>query len=69
LVLVDENDVLRDEGEADAPKLTEAGMHTTSVRFNCVIHDFTMLNQVRETAAADAAIELAINTLRKAFVQ
>jgi hypothetical protein len=47
----------------------EAGMHTISVRFNCVIHDFMMLNQVRETATADAAIELAINTLRKAFAQ
>jgi hypothetical protein len=43
--------------------------HTISVRFNCVIDDFMMLNQVRETAAADAAIELAINTLRKAFAQ
>jgi acetyl esterase len=30
---VDENDVLRDEGEAYARKLTAAGVHTTSARY------------------------------------
>jgi acetyl esterase len=34
LVIVDENDVLRDQGEAYADKLREAGAPTTSVRFN-----------------------------------
>ena len=67
LVIVDENDVLRDEGEAYARKLTAAGVRTTSVRFNGIIHDFMMLNPVRETAATSAAIELAIHTLQKAF--
>ena len=67
LVIVDENDVLRDEGEAYARKLTAAGVPTTSVRFNGILHDFMMLNPVRETAAATAAIELSIHTLRKAF--
>src|SRR4029453_8649447 len=43
-VIVDENDVLRDEGEAYARRLTEAGVRTTSVRFNGTIHDFLMLN-------------------------
>ena len=66
-VIVDENDVLRDEGEAYARKLTEAGVRTTSVRFNGVIHDFLMLNPVRETAASTAAIEQAIHVLRKAL--
>jgi acetyl esterase/lipase len=69
LVIVDENDVLRDEGEAYARKLTAAGVRTTSVRFNGILHDFMMLNPVRETAAATAAIELAIATLRKVFTQ
>lgn len=67
LVIVDENDVLRDEGEAYARKLTAAGVRATSIRFNGIIHDFMMLNSVRETAAATAAVELAIHTLRKAF--
>jgi acetyl esterase len=66
-VIVDENDVLRDEGEAYARKLTEAGVRTTSVRFNGIIHDFMMLNPLRETAAATAAIEQAIHVLRKAL--
>jgi acetyl esterase/lipase len=66
-VIVDENDVLRDEGEAYARKLTEAGVRTTSVRYNGIIHDFMMLNPVRETAATTGAIEQAIHVLRKAL--
>ncbi|MFF5030247.1 alpha/beta hydrolase [Streptomyces collinus] len=67
LVIVDENDVLRDEGEAYARHLTEAGVDTTSIRYNGVIHDFMMLNPVRSTNGANAAIEQAIRTLRTAF--
>ena len=66
-LIVDENDVLRDEGEAYARKLTQAGVRTTSVRYNGIIHDFMMLNPVRGTAAATAAIEQAITILRKAL--
>ena len=66
-VVVDENDVLRDEGEAYARKLTQAGVRTTSVRVNGTIHDFMMLNPVRATAASSAAIELAIHALRTTF--
>ncbi|QEO13850.1 alpha/beta hydrolase [Agromyces intestinalis] len=67
LVIVDENDVLRDEGEAYARKLTAAGVRTTAVRVNGTVHDFMMLNPLRETAASTAAIELAVHVLRKAF--
>jgi acetyl esterase len=66
-LIVDENDVLRDEGEAYARKLTEAGVRTTSVRYNGIIHDFMMVNPLRETAASTAAIEQAIYVLRKAL--
>jgi acetyl esterase len=66
-VIVDENDVLRDEGEAYARRLTEAGVPTTSVRYNGIIHDFMLLNPVRETRAATAAIEQAIHVLRQAL--
>jgi acetyl esterase/lipase len=66
-VIVDENDVLRDEGEAYARRLTAAGVRTTSVRFNGTLHDFVMLNPVRGTAAATAAVEQAIHVLRKAL--
>jgi acetyl esterase len=66
-VIVDENDVLRDEGEAYARKLTAAGVRTTAVRYNGILHDFMMLNPIRETAAATAAVEQAIHILRKAL--
>ncbi|MDQ0809606.1 acetyl esterase [Streptomyces sp. B3I7] len=66
-VVVDENDVLRDEGEAYARKLIQAGVPTTSVRYNAGLHDFMMLNPVRGTQASTAAIEQAIHVLRKAL--
>jgi acetyl esterase len=66
-VIVDENDVLRDEGEAYARKLAAAGVRTTCVRYNAIVHDFMMLNPLRETAAATAAIEQAIHILRNVF--
>ncbi len=66
-LIVDENDVLRDEGEAYARKLTEAGVRTTSVRFNGAIHDLLMLNPLRDTAATTAALDQAIHVLRKAL--
>jgi acetyl esterase len=66
-LIVDENDVLRDEGEAYARRLTEAGVRTTCVRYNGILHDFMMLNPLRHTAATTGAIEQAIHVLRKAL--
>lgn len=66
-VVVDENDVLRNEGEAYALKLTEAGVRTTCVRYNNAIHDFMMLNPLRQTAASTGAVEQAIHVLRWAL--
>jgi acetyl esterase len=67
LVITGEADVLRDEGEAYANKLREAGVAVTAVRFQGIIHDFVMLNALRETHAAEAAITLAVETLRRAL--
>ncbi|WP_159060283.1 alpha/beta hydrolase, partial [Streptomyces griseoruber] len=69
LVVTGEADVLRDEGEAYANKLREAGVPVTAVRFQGIIHDFVMLNALRETQAAQAAITLAVGTLRDALHQ
>jgi acetyl esterase len=67
LVINGEADVLRDEGEAYANKLREAGVDVTAVRFGGVIHDFVMVDALRTTNAAEAAINLAITALRKAL--
>ncbi|GAA0900371.1 alpha/beta hydrolase [Pseudonocardia zijingensis] len=66
-VVVGENDVLRDEGEAYARRLTQAGVPTTSVRYNGILHDFLMLNPLRGTGAATAALEQAVRVLRGAL--
>ncbi|MEU3536557.1 alpha/beta hydrolase [Streptomyces murinus] len=67
LVITGEADVLRDEGEAYATKLRAAGVPVTAVRFQGIIHDFVMLNALRDTHAARTAIELAARTLHRAL--
>ncbi|MGW5249032.1 alpha/beta hydrolase [Streptomyces sp. NPDC004129] len=64
LVITGEADVLRDEGEAYANKLREAGVPVTAVRYQGIIHDFVMLNALRGTHAAEAAITQAVTALR-----
>jgi acetyl esterase len=64
LVIVDENDVLRDEGEAYARKLSNAGVRVTSTRYNGTIHDFVMLNALADTPAARGAIAQAVCALK-----
>lgn len=67
LVITDENDVLRDEGEAYARKLSQAGVPVTSVRYNGTIHDFVMLNALADTPATRGAIAQANATLKAAL--
>ncbi|MEZ0069819.1 acetyl esterase [Streptacidiphilus sp. MAP12-20] len=67
LVITGEADVLRDEGEAYANKLRQAGVRVTATRYQGIIHDFVMLNALRPTHAAQAAITQAITFLRTAF--
>ena len=69
LVIVDENDVLRDEGEAYARKLSDAGVRVTSVRYNCTIHDFVMLNALADTPATRGAIASRRRPQRRAWLR
>ncbi len=69
LVITDEHDVLRDEGEAYARKLMDADVPTTAVRFLGTIHDFMMLNPLADTPATRGAIDLASGMLRDAFAR
>ena len=59
--------MLRDEGEAYAAQLRQAGVPVTAVRYQGVIHDFVMLNALRGTQATGAAIAQAVATLRTAL--
>jgi acetyl esterase len=63
-VLVDEADVLRDEGEAYAARLRAAGVAVTTVRYDGITHDFMMLNPLSGTRATRAAVAQAIAVLR-----
>ena len=67
LLITAEIDVLRDEGEAYARKLSEACVRTTCTRYIGTIHDFVMLNALADTPAARAAISQAIAALRSAL--
>ncbi|GII53734.1 esterase [Planotetraspora thailandica] len=67
LVITGEADVLRDEGEAYAAKLREAGVPVIAVRYEGIIHDFVMLNALHNTNAARAAITQAVGVLREAL--
>lgn len=64
LIIVAENDVLRDEGEAYAKKLNAAGVKVTATRYIGTIHDFVMLNPITETPAPRAAIKQAIDFIK-----
>jgi acetyl esterase len=67
LVITGEADVLRDEGEAYSRKLREAGVDVSATRYEGIIHDFVMLNALRDTNAARAAIDQATSYLRDAL--
>jgi len=66
-VIVDEADVLRDEGEAYAARLRAAGVAVTTVRYDGITHDFMMLNPLSDTHATRAAVAQAISVLRQAL--
>jgi acetyl esterase len=67
LLITAEVDVLRDEGEAYARKLSEAGVRTTCTRYIGTIHDFVMLNALADTPAARGAVGQAVAALRTAL--
>ena len=63
LVIVDENDILRDEGEAYARKLMQSGVDVTAVRVLATHHDFALWNALADTPATKATVLLASQKL------
>ena len=68
-IIVAENDVLRDEGEAYGRKLIEAGVPALTSRYNATMHDFVMLNPLAESGQARAAIAQGAQRLRAAIAR
>ena len=62
-----ENDVLRDEGEAYARKLEEAGVRVTAVRYNGMIHDWGLLNPLSQLSGTRSAMHQAAAELKAAL--
>jgi acetyl esterase len=67
LVQVAENDVLRDEGEAYARKMDEAGVAVTLVRVQGVIHDYGLLNPLATVPSVQSALRYAAEELKNAL--
>jgi len=68
LVITSEFDPLRDQGEAYAQKLSDAGVRVAGVRYLGTIHGFPVLNAMSEAPATQAVIAQANEALRRAFV-
>lgn len=65
MILNGEADVLRDEGEAFACRLREAGVNVTAISFQGMIHDFVMLNALDCTNACRAAMNVSVDWINE----
>lgn len=67
LIITAEADPVRDEGEAYADRLREAGVDATAVRYLGVVHDFVSLTPLRSMPATREAITRGAAFLRDAL--
>ncbi len=67
LLIVDENDILRDEGEAYARRLLQSGVEVTALRMLATHHDYALLNALADTPATRATVLLVSRKLAEAL--
>lgn len=67
LVQTAENDILRDEAEAYARKLDEAGVKVTATRYNGMIHDWGLLNPISTILGTKSALLQAASEIKTAL--
>ena len=65
VIMVAENDILRDEAEEYGRKLDKAGVEVSTVRFNGTIHDWGLLNVLADLPSTQSMLDYAGNQIKK----
>jgi acetyl esterase/lipase len=65
MILNGEANVLRDEGEAYARNLRDAGVEVTALRFQGAIHDFVVLHALDHTPTCRAAMDVSTQWINR----
>ncbi|MFM0074529.1 alpha/beta hydrolase [Paraburkholderia sediminicola] len=69
LLITAENDVVRDDGEAYARKLMQAGVEVSATRYLGTIHDFVALEGLADTLPTSTALMQACSAVKAAFLK
>jgi acetyl esterase len=69
LLITAENDLLRDEGEAYAHRLMQAGVSVAASRYLGTIHDFLTLNPIAGTTPTRAALAQVVDAVSRVVGQ
>lgn len=67
IIITAECDILRDEGEAYAHRLAQAGVSVTAIRFLGTLHNFIVLDDLADSGPALSALSLIGDALRTAL--